>query len=97
VVAGDYKYTYWWFENDEMKATEELFDLGRDPFELTNLAGMKGSAKVLAEMRDKYDARVKHWNTEAVNLESYGRYGTLFDRRLPMAMKKKFLRGKGRK
>lgn len=92
VVSGDFKYTYWWFENDEMKACEELFDLKRDPYELTNLAGDEGSAEVLEDMRRKYDKRLSHWKAEMVNEKSYGSYVTLFDREVPMSDKAPLLK-----
>lgn len=92
VVSGDFKYTYWWFEDDKMKACEELFDLKRDPYELTNLAGDEGSAEVLADMRRKYDKRLGHWKAEMVNQKSYGRYLTLFDRKVPMSDKAPLLK-----
>lgn len=97
VLSGDYKYTWWWFEDDEMKPCEELFDLREDPFELTNLAGIEESKEVLAEMREKYDERLRRWEKEAVNRESYDRYAILFDRTIPMAEKRKWLSGKRRK
>lgn len=92
VVSGHYKYTYWWFENQEMKAAEELFDLSNDPHELTNLAGQKESGKVLEMMRKKYDQRLAHWEKEVVNPKSYQRYVTLFDRTIPMSEKTPLLK-----
>jgi arylsulfatase A-like enzyme len=96
VLSGDFKYTYWWFEDDEMKACEELFNLKKDPFELTNLAGGEESTAVLAEMQEKYDNQLKSWRQEMVNRGAYGRYATLFDRSVPMAEKEKLLTGKSR-
>ena len=97
IVAGDHKYTYWWFENETMKASEELFDLRTDPFELTNLADGVESEGVLEEMRRKYDDRLKHWKAEMVNEKSYRRYVTLFDRKIPMSGKKKLLKSPRRR
>ena len=97
VVSGRYKYTYWWFENDEMKAAEELFDLKNDPYELTNLAVQKESAKTLEAMREKYDQRLAHWKKEVVNPKSYKRYATLFDRKIPMSEKAPLLKRAKRK
>ena len=91
IVSGRYKYTYWWFEDEKMKACEELFDLQRDPYELTNLAGDQASAPALEGMRAKYDAQLAHWKKEMINEKTYGKYGTLFDRSLSMSHKFKLL------
>jgi len=90
IVSGPYKYTYWWFENSEMKPTEELFDLTKDSLELTNLATMVGQDQPLEEMRKKYDKQLKHWKEEAVKGNGYQKYITLFDRHLPASEKAPF-------
>lgn len=87
IVSGPFKYTYWWFENDEMKPTEELFHLKNDPGELTNLVQMPEQKKHLENLREKYDAQLKHWKKEAVKGNGYQKYITMFDRSLPMADK----------
>ena len=87
IVSGPYKYTYWWYEDEKMKPAEELFHLGEDPLELTNLAVMAGQEKAPEEMRVKYDTQLKHWQTEAVKGNGYQKYITLFDRHLPLAEK----------
>ncbi len=97
IVSGPYKYTYWWFENEEMKPTEELFHLGDDPMELTNLATMKGQEKVMEEMRAKYDQQLGHWKNEAVKGNDYQKYITLFDRTLPAAAKVELQKPKSKK
>jgi arylsulfatase A-like enzyme len=89
IVSGEFKYTYWWFENDEMKATEELFNLKDDPGELTNLSGSEIDQKSLEAMRVKYDEQLKHWKDEGVKNPRYQRYVTLFDRHISKAEKDK--------
>ncbi|MDB4403654.1 sulfatase, partial [bacterium] len=87
IVSGPFKYTYWWFENNEMKPTEELFNLKNDPLELTNLVQVPEHKKNLGMMRKNYDVQLKHWKKEAVKGNGYQKYITLFDRHLEVAEK----------
>jgi len=97
IVSGPFKYTYWWFENDEMKPTEELFNLKNDPLELTNLVQAPKHKKRLEIMRKKYDFQLKHWKKEAVKGNGYQKYVTLFDRYLDVVEKAKMLSSRDRK
>jgi arylsulfatase A-like enzyme len=94
IVSGPFKYTYWWFENDEMKPTEELFNLKNDPLELTNLVQVPEHKKKLGMMRKNYDVQLKHWKKEAVKGNGYQKYITLFDRHLEVAEKANILPSK---
>ncbi|MDG1151275.1 MAG: sulfatase [Akkermansiaceae bacterium] len=94
IVSGLFKYTYWWFENNEMKPTEELFNLKNDPLELTNLVQVPEHKKNLGMMRKNYDVQLKHWKKEAVKGNGYQKYITLFDRHLEVAEKAKILPSK---
>ena len=86
-VTRDYKYTYWWYGDDTMKPTEELFDLKNDPLELRNLASTAEGATALAEMRARYDNEEANWKRDAVSYNKYKRYGIWFDRNVPLADK----------
>lgn len=97
IVSGPYKYTYWWFENEEMKPCEELFHLGNDPMEMTNLVTTAGQDEPLEEMRKKYDRQLVHWKEEGVKRNGYEKYITLFDRNLPLADKEKLQTAKKKK
>lgn len=55
LVTDEWKYIYWPFEDGEMKATEELFHLSKDPLEMTNLASNPENQFKLEEMRKYYD------------------------------------------
>ena len=94
IVSGAFKYTYWWFENEEMKATEALFNLSDDPFELTNLTHLPEQKKHLELIRGKYDRQLAHWKEQAVTHNGYQKYITLFDREIPMKEKKALVRKK---
>lgn len=86
-VDGRYKYTFWWYGNDRMEPTEELYDLEKDPLELVNLANNPEQAPALEMMRKKYDEGHNHLKKEAVDYNGYQRYVSIFDRELPLDQK----------
>ena len=43
VVTPEWKYIYWYYGAGGMRPTEELFHLGQDRFEMTNLATERGT------------------------------------------------------
>jgi len=86
-LTSQYKYTYWWYGDKNMKPVEELFDLKNDPLELTNLAGSPEQTAVLDAMRKRYDHELDRWKEQAVAYNDYQRYGTLFDRSTPIESK----------
>lgn len=89
-----YKYTYWWFGNEKMTPTEELFDLEKDPLELTNLAEQDGKEELLDKMRSRYAKELTNWKTKAVDYNDYTRFSTLFDSTIPMKDKQALLKRK---
>ncbi len=88
VVSEEWKYIYWAFAGDGMKATEELFNNDRDPLEMTNLASNPEFKEQLEKMRKQYDAQLIHWKTEAVDYNDYAQYAEIFDRTVPWETKK---------
>lgn len=83
VITKDWKYSYWWYGDEKMKPTEELFHLSEDPLEMTNLAGNEQASDELAEMRSRYDDELQAWKDHAVPYNNYQKYGVLFDRSIP--------------
>lgn len=61
-----WKYTYWGYQDKDMKASEDLFDLGRDPLEMKNLASNPEYAAKLKSMRAQYDAQLAAWSQSAI-------------------------------
>lgn len=65
---------------------EEVYDLARDPLELTN-ALPRVPATVLARLRAAYDRRLDQWRREGVPYHGYQPFGLVFDRTLTWAEK----------
>ena len=82
-----HKYTYWWYGDDEMEPVEELFDLKNDSMELKQLSGDPKHATALNQMREHYDQELAKWKQYAVDYNDYQRFGTLFDRNVPISQK----------
>jgi len=93
IMDNRYKYIYWYFkdENQNLKPSEELYDMISDPFEMINVVSDNNYQNVLIEMRKKYDSQLAHWKEEGVNYNGYPRYVTLFDRNIDWEMKSKIL------
>jgi arylsulfatase A-like enzyme len=86
-LTKQYKYTYWWYGDDNMEPVEELFDIENDPLELTNVAASPDSTATLEEMRKRYDQELAKWKRQAVDYNDYQRYGVLFDRNVLLSEK----------
>ncbi len=81
VVTKDWKYVYWPYdEKDGFEKTEELYHIGKDPLELTNLVKNPENQSKLEEMRKSYDGEVKAWKKKAVPFHDYESYGDWFQR-----------------
>ncbi len=83
VITKDYKYIYWPYEGNGMKATEELFNISADPYELEEIIQNKNSAQIASQLRQYYDEQVQHIKKEGVNYNHYGWYKIYFDRNIP--------------
>ena len=77
-----------------MEPVEELFDLKNDPLELKSLAVVPEAEATLDSMRKRYDVELQKWKDHAVDYNNYTRYGTLFDRNVPVNEKTALLRRK---
>ncbi len=91
VVTPEWKYIFW-FYGEGMKPTEELFNVGRDEYEMTNLAGDPGYRESLNAMRASYDAELAAIKSKVVKGHGYERYPMLFDRTIPWTEKASRLR-----
>jgi len=80
VVTNSWKYLYWYSQENDMLATEELFDLERDANELINAAEDDSNLETLNKMRKLYDRNLYEINEKAVR-PVYRKYKDLFDRK----------------
>jgi arylsulfatase A-like enzyme len=90
-LTKDWKYTYWWYAEADMKPVEELFNTASDPLEMKALAKDPQHESALTAMRTTYDKLLAQWKEEAVPYNDYQRFGTLFDRTVPWEAKAKLL------
>ncbi|MEX0320555.1 MAG: sulfatase [Puniceicoccaceae bacterium] len=82
IVTKDMKYIYWGYAGEGFEATEELYDLGRDPLELRNEANNPEYSDIMKRMQQSYDEHLIHWKSEAVPYNDYQRFGDIFDRHI---------------
>lgn len=92
VVTKDWKYIYWPHEDQQMKATEELFQTSTDPLEIKPLAKERTFQDDLLRMRRLYDSAVDHWKKQCVPFHDYEQFGTIFDRNVDWNDKAKLIR-----
>ena len=93
VVTKDWKYIYWQYSDHRMLPTEELFHIGKDRLEMTNLANNPTYNKQLKKMRKLYDKRYKHLVKNTIKTNDYPKYKVLFDRKANAVSKKQYLTG----
>jgi arylsulfatase A-like enzyme len=86
-ITKEWKYTYWWYGDETMEPTEELFHLSKDPLEMENLASSPEASAMLNTMRKKYDQELATWKANVVPFNRYAQYGTIFDRLIPWQQK----------
>ena len=87
IVTKDHKYIYWPYEGYGMKATEELFNLKDDPYELKEVIGEESNKEILERMRGFYDQQVEMIKKDGVDYNRYGWYKVFYDRHVPWAKK----------
>ena len=86
LVSEDYKYIYWPYSGSrggvQMQAAEELYHLSRDRQEMNNLVNNPESQKILADMRQRYDAKLAIWKAECIAEGNYPEFAAIYDRNL---------------
>ena len=93
VVSQDWKYIFWQYEDENMKPTEELYHIGKDPLEMTNKAKDPSAKKQLEKMRALYDLQLDEIRKEGTKDNLYKKYDVLFDRNATAEDKKPYLIG----
>jgi len=94
VVTQDWKYIFWQYEDDQMKPTEELFNIENDHLEMSNVVNDEKYKKQLKKMRSLYDVQLEKLKNEATKDNLYQKYAILFDRSSTQEDKKPYLIGK---
>ncbi|WP_411826812.1 sulfatase [Luteolibacter sp. AS25] len=92
VVTKDMKYIHWGYAGGDFEVTEELYHLGKDPLEMTNLAKNPEYSPSMEYMRKIYDKHLAKWKQETVSYNNYDPYGTIFDRNVTWDAKKDLYR-----
>ncbi|MBK1879909.1 sulfatase family protein [Pelagicoccus mobilis] len=95
VVTKDMKYLHWGYAAEGFEVTEELYHLGKDPLELTELSGNPEYSPAMQAMRKAYDRHLSDWKKEAVAYNNYQPYGTIFDRETDWSEKEGLFDAKG--
>ena len=88
IVTEKMKYLYWGYAGEGFNVTEELYDLKKDPMELSNQIGNRKYKQSLKHLRMLYDQQLAHWKKESVPYNDYQRFSLLFDRNLPWVNEK---------
>ena len=89
VVTEEMKYLYWGYAAKGFKSTHELYDLKKDPLELTNQFSSSDYTKARKKMQKLYDQHLTHWKVNAVAYHDYQKFGMIFDRKLKWEEKAK--------
>lgn len=100
VVSAEWKYIYWYYGGAKtgdkaaaMTPTEELFHLGKDRLEMTNVASDSTYETQLAAARTAYDAEMAALKASVFQGHGYEPYPVLFDRTTAWSDKAQLLTG----
>ncbi len=80
VITNKWKYLYWYSQEDNMVATEELFNMQSDRMESVNAANDDSNLDELNKMRALYEKHLYEIKEKAIN-DKYRQYSDLFDRK----------------
>lgn len=89
IVWDRYKYIFYWYEGEEMKVTEELFDLIDDPLEMKNIIKESERKNVLDKIRKIYDKQIEVMERDGIKDKNYGLYSLILSRKISFADKEK--------
>ncbi len=91
IVTSKWKYLFWYSQESDMTASEEMFDMRGDRLELKNLVGDAAALPELNRLRELYDRQVDVIGEKALN-EPYRAYKDIFDRKKTWEQKKPWLK-----
>jgi arylsulfatase A-like enzyme len=77
-VKGEWKYIYWPYTGDGMKATAEMYNLKEDPLELHNRINENAIRDIRVQLEKDYANLVHDWTQQAIHRPHYKKAATLF-------------------
>lgn len=79
VVTLEWRYICWYSAKGGMKPTDELFHLGRDKYEMRNVASDPEAMHALAMMKQSYDKELAKLAEGVISGHGHEPYPKLFD------------------
>ena len=77
-VKGEWKYIYWPYTGDGMKATAEMYNLKEDPLELHNRINDNATRDIRVQLEKDYANLIHDWTQQAIDRPHYKKAATLF-------------------
>ena len=77
-VKGEWKYIYWPYTGDGMKATAEMYNLKEDPLELHNRINDNAIRDIRVQLEKDYANLIHDWTQQAIHRPHYKKAVTLF-------------------
>lgn len=77
-VKGEWKYIYWPYTGDGMKATAEMYNLKEDPLELHNRINDNATRDIRIQLEKDYANLIHDWTQQAIDRPHYKKAATLF-------------------
>ena len=77
-VKGEWKYIYWPYTGDGMKATAEMYNLKEDPLELHNRINDNAIRDIRVQLEKDYANLIHDWTQQAIDRPHYKKAATLF-------------------
>ena len=77
-VKGEWKYIYWPYTGDGMKATAEMYNLKEDPLELHNRINDNATRDIRVQLEKDYANLIHEWIQQAIDRPHYKKAANLF-------------------
>ena len=77
-VKGEWKYIYWPYTGDGMKATAEMYNLKEDPLELHNRINDNATRDIRVQLEKDYANLIHDWTQQAIDRPHYKKAVNLF-------------------
>ena len=77
-VKGEWKYIYWPYTDDGMKATAEMYNLKEDPLELHNRINDNATRDIRVQLEKDYANLIHDWTQQVIDRPHYKKAANLF-------------------